>query len=266
MIENIKIIVPTLNSYSILPNLIKSLKKQSWSKWTLLFVDGKSSNDHFEWLIKSCKEDSRLKIIKQEDSYKGIFGAMNQGYETIKDNELVLFWGSDDWAFAPNVLEKIVNKIDSYPNKFDLVICKGKYINNQSKKLSRSSQFLNNKYSKILDKKSFRRKLFIGMTPPHQATFFNKRSFSKISSFSDNLKLASDLDYFLKFSKKEDISILVIEYDLVYISTNGISSQKNKLRLSEVLVSYINSFGIFFFIPFILRYIRKIFSKVFSKL
>ncbi len=265
MIENIKFVVPTLNSHLLLPKLVNSLKNQTWNHWNLIFVDGKSNKDHIEWLKNSCIEDSRLKIVKQEKKFKGIFGAMNQGFETVKDNEWVFFWGSDDWAISSDILENLVKKVNYYSNKFDLIVCKGRYVDNKSRKISRVSNFFYNKIPKILDKKKFKSKLFLGMTPPHQATLFSKNAFLKLSTFSEDLVLASDLDYFLKFSEIENISILVLDYDLVYMSTRGISDQKNKLRLIEVLLSYKNYFGILFPIPFILRYIRKIFLKYLFK-
>jgi len=265
MIEKIKIIVPTLNTYSILPKLVNSLKDQTWDSWNLLFVDGKSSAAHRNWLKNSCKNDSRLNLIRQDEKFKGIFGAMNQGFKTINENEWILFWGSDDWASSSYIFENIAKEINSYQDEIDLVVCKGRYIDNKSKKLSRVSNFFKNRFSKILDKKNFRKKLFLGLTPPHQATLFSKRAFLKLSAFSDNLELAADLDYFLKLSEIENISILVIDFDLVNMSTNGVSSQKNKLRLTEVLFAYKNSFGIFFFIPFVLRYLRKTSLKLFSK-
>ena len=264
MIENIKFIVPTLNTYLILPKLINSLKDQTWKNWNLIFVDGESNKEHFEWLKNTCNKDPRLKIIKQDKNFKRIYGAMNQGFKTIKDNEWILFWGSDDWAISSNSLQNLVEIVNSYSNKFDLIVCQGRYVDNKSKKFSRVSNFFKNKLPKILDKKNFKSKLFLGMTPPHQATLFSKRAFLKLSTFSDKLILASDLDYFLRFSQIENISILVINNELVNMSTNGISDRKNKLRLIEVLFSYKNTFGILFPIPFVLRYIRKISLKFFS--
>ena len=263
MIRNIKFVVPTLNTYLILPKLINSLKNQTWKNWELLFVDGESNKEHVEWLKNSCKKDSKLKMIKQEKKFKGIYGAMNQGFKTIKDNEWILFWGSDDWAISSNTLQNLVEIVNSYSNKFDLVVCQGRYVDNKSRKFSRVSNFFKNKLPKILDKKKFNSKLFLGMTPPHQATLFSKRAFLKLSNFSDKLILASDLDYFLRFSEIENISILVINNELVNMSTNGISDRKHKLRLIEVLFSYKNTFGILFPIPFFLRYIRKFFLKFF---
>ena len=265
MITSIKIIVPTLNTYLILPKLINSLKIQTWKDWNLLFVDGDSSKKHFNWIKNSCLSDSRLNLIKQEKKFKGIYGAMNQGFKTIKDNELVLFWGSDDWAISPRVFEDIIFKVNSYKKKYDLLICRGRYIDFKSKKITRKSNFFENKFLSSLDKKMFRKILFLGMTPPHQATFFTKNAFNKISSFSENLELASDLDYFLNLSRIDNISILVLNNELVNMSTNGISSQKNILRFKEVFYSYKKFFGIYFFVPYILRYIRRIFIRVFNE-
>ncbi len=264
MITSIKIIVPTLNTYLILPKLINSLKIQTWKDWNLLFVDGNSTEKHSNWIIKSCSSDSRLNVIKQEKKFKGIYGAMNQGYKTIKDNELVLFWGSDDWAISPNVFEDVIAKVNTYKNKYDLLICRGRYINFKSQRITRNSNFFKNKFLMSLDSKAFKKSLFLGMTPPHQATFFNKKAFDKLSSFSENLKLASDLDYFLKLSCIDNISILVLDNELVNMSTNGISSQRNILRFKEVFYSYKNIFGILFFVPYTLRYIRRILIRVFN--
>ena len=264
MITTIKIIVPTLNTYLILPKLINSLKMQTWKDWNILFVDGDSSKKHFNWIKNLCSSDSRLNVIKQEENFKGIYGAMNQGFKTIKDNELVLFWGSDDWAISPSAFEDIISKINTYKNKYDLLICRGRYIDLKSEKITRYANFLKNKILISLDGKKFKKSLFLGMTPPHQATFFNKNAFEKLSSFSENLELASDLDYFLNLSCIENISILVLENELVNMSTNGISSQNNYLRIKEVFYCYKNIFGIIFFVPFTLRYVRKLLIKVFN--
>ena len=264
MITSIKIIVPTLNTYLILPKLINSLKVQTWKDWSLLFIDGDSTKRHFDWLQNVCFSDSRLNVIKQEENFKGIYGAMNQGFKTIKDNELVLFWGSDDWAISPSAFEDAILKVNSLEQKYDLIICRGKYIDNKSQKIIRNSNFFKNKFQISLNREMFKKSLFLGMTPPHQATFFNKNAFDKLSSFSENLKLASDLDYFLKFSCIDNISVLVIDNELVNMSNNGVSSQKAFLRFWEVFYSYKKIFGIFFFVPYTLRYIRRILIKIFK--
>ena len=228
-----------------------------------MFVDGDSTKKHFNWMKNLCLSDSRINVIKQKKEFKGIYGAMNQGFKTIKDYELVLFWGSDDWAISPNAFKNVLLRVNSYKKKYDLLICSGRYIDYKSQKITRRSNFIKNKFLISLNREMFKKSLFLGMTPPHQATFFNKNAFDKLSSFSENLKLASDLDYFLKFSCIDNISVLVLENELVNMSTNGISSQKNYLRFKEVFYAYKNIFGRYFFIPYTLRYIRRMLIKVF---
>ena len=40
------IIIPTLNSYKILINLVDSIKYQTWNKWEVIFIDGDSIKTH----------------------------------------------------------------------------------------------------------------------------------------------------------------------------------------------------------------------------
>ena len=73
------IIVPTLNSYKILINLVNSIESQTWNKWEVVFVDGESNQKHKNYLKELCNRDKRFFFYKQLKSNKGIFGAMNQG-------------------------------------------------------------------------------------------------------------------------------------------------------------------------------------------
>lgn len=65
---NILIAVPTLNSWTILPKLISSLKKQTNENWKLLFIDGKSNKEHENYLEKICNDDKRFMLIKDRKS------------------------------------------------------------------------------------------------------------------------------------------------------------------------------------------------------
>ena len=86
-------------------------------------------------------------MVKQEENFKGLYGAMNQGFKTIKDNELVLFWGSDDWAISQSAFEDVISKVNTYKKKYDLLICKGRYIDFKSQRKTRNANFFENKYT-----------------------------------------------------------------------------------------------------------------------
>ena len=63
--RSLLIVVPTLDSYELLPFLLDSLQRQTWINWRLLFVDGGSSDLHLDWLNNTCASDSRCIWIEQ---------------------------------------------------------------------------------------------------------------------------------------------------------------------------------------------------------
>ena len=259
MSDSILVVVPTLDSYKLLPSLVDSLKAQTFSDWRLLFIDGPSSLAHRNWLSECCSLDSRCSWILQNTDEPGIFGAMNQGFAFAAHEsiEWLLFWGSDDWAASPYVFEDILNQI--YFSKFDilcpdLVICSGRYVNIESSSLKRLSQF---NPQGVLDATSYRLALFLGSTPPHQATMFGLGSRQILSYYSLDFRLSADLDYFLKLSRFPDLSVLSLDLDIVRMGDAGISGLQTAKRLKEVFIAYLHSFGWAWWLPFSMRYFRR---------
>ncbi len=256
--KSLLIVVPTLNSYLILPKLIDSIKNQHFENWELLFVDGNSSLEHRSWLINFCKLDSRFNYLVQPPHEKGIYGAMNVGFKYVKPYQWLLFWGSDDWAADSYAFNKAMDSIKNFNDSGcfpDLLICDARYFSNDMK---------SKRISSFRSASSFRRSLFLGKTPPHQGTFFGPKVREKISFFSDKYTLAADLDYFLKVSRYSNLIIKTIQLELVHMGTDGISGKQTFRRLKEVSSLYLQNFGFLWFIPFIFRYIRRFKTLFFS--
>ena len=95
-------IVPTLDSYHLLPTLVRSLESQVSVAWRVLFVDGPSSSNHRSWLIAQCNRDSRFSYVEQLTSEKQIFGAMNQGFSHALPDEPACGRLDDERAKRPN--------------------------------------------------------------------------------------------------------------------------------------------------------------------
>ena len=255
---NLAIIVPTLNSYKVLGKLVDSLVSQNQKKWRVIFVDGKSSVDHINYLDRLSLNDSRFTWFQQEDSYEGIYGAMNQGIKYVEKNEWVVFWGSDDWAFDVNSLESIIYEINRFKkSKPYLIVAKGIYVDLKNYKLKRKSIFVDLQ-NKVLSSAKFRYQMFLGNTPPHQTTIFSPRAIKDKIKYRTNFKIAADLDYFLKVSRFRDISICLMNHEIVKIGMGGFSSLSFKARLKEVYKCYQDAFGFFAFVPFLCRYVRRI--------
>ena len=255
-------LIPTLNSTYNLSRLISSFQEQTYKNWRIMFVDGFSTKFHKNKMQQICSGYDRIIMINQNLNEPGIYGAMNEGFKNIKEDEWLFFWGDDDWVSSPDTLEKLASEIQEN-RKNELVICQGQYVNVKTGNLSRKSIFIKNHHKINFNNKLFRRLLFHGFSPPHQATGFSFGICKKIGSYSKKLELVADLDLFLKISKIEDISILNLNNKIVLMSNAGISSRKIYKRLFEVFVAYMDSFGIYFFVPLVMRYIRKIISKIF---
>ena len=257
MSSSILIIVPTLDSYELLPRLIKSLQYQTLSNWRLVFVDGPSSYSHRSWLASCCESDSRCTWVTQNTSNPGIFGAMNQGFELALPSDWIIFWGSDDWAPEPTVLADVLDEIQASSFEPDLVVCRARYVNSISGASSRRSSF---HPSGFLNSADFRRSLFLGSTPPHQATLFGPGSRLRLARYSPAFKLSADLDYFLKISSFTDLSIQCLDLELVHMSDGGVSGQQTQRRIAEVIRAYQHTFGSAWPIPFLLRYFKRFVS------
>lgn len=262
--NNFFIIVPTLNSYQLLPRLIDSLMEQTHEYWRVLFIDGDSNIEHKSFLNNLCLNNKKFDYINQIDLKSGIFGAMNQGLKYVKENEWVFFWGSDDWLENKNVLLKINKNLckKDFEN-CDIKVFSARFFDNNNSKARRI--FFTNSKIKYYNNKQFIRELFWGNTPPHQSTLFGPKILRKNINFDENLKIASDLLFFLKISHFKDLNLKVVDDQIINLGNSGVSSKNNSIKLKEVFYCYYKFFKILAVISFTARYLKKIFSK-FNKL
>jgi len=258
--------VPTLNTFKVLPRLVNSLQLQTFRDWRLLFVDGSASEEHSNWMHKICNEDTRIKFIKQDKNHKGIYGAMNQGLSCAKKKDWILFWGSDDWAFSRDTFAEIIKLIKSFEkqnnlNTPDLIIGRGIYVAANNGRIKRFSRFSERR--NYLNNFNYSKALFFGNSPPHQATIIGPGARLNSNIYNDKFYLTSDLDFFLSLRAKKNLIVEIIKTEIVYMEDDGVSSKFTKLRIYEVLKTYLKHFKIFFFIPFILRYLKRIISRIY---
>ena len=258
--NSLLIVVPTLNSFRLLQRLVDSLLDQSLVQWRLLVVDGPSSPNHRRWLEKCCAADKRFSWLAQRSEEPGIFGAMNQGFAEAAQDEWLLFWGSDDWAAGPTVLEHAISSLErvSFQDDVpDLIVCRGRYVNSVSGELSRPAVFQN---GGLLSTPAYRRALLFGSTPPHQATLFGPGARRHLNRYAPGFCLSADLDYFLQLSRHPGLCVRCLDLELVHMGDAGVSAQQTHRRLQEVAQAYRRAFAWAWWFPFMARYIRRLAS------
>jgi len=254
------IVVPTLNSYGLLPRLLSSLQAQTWPHWRLLFVDGPSVQEHRCWLETCCRREYRCRWLPQDPAYPGIFGAMNQGFAEAAPSDWLLFWGSDDWAAGPAVLAHLVADLEhtaSQGTTPDLLVLRGRYAMAASGLLKRSSVF---QPAAVLSSGAFRRALWLGSTPPHQATLIGPGARRHLARYATDFRLSADLDYFLRLSSHPGLRVHCLDLEIVHMAVGGVSGQQHQRRLHEVRCAYSRAFAWSWWFPFIARYIRRLAS------
>ena len=251
------IVVPTLDSHTLLPRLLASLQQQSWPHWRLLFIDGPSGPEHRGCLIQCCANDSRCRWLEQDPAEPGIFGAMNQGFALAAPDDWLLFWGSDDWAADPGCLEQAIAAIEAASRWPDLLVCRGRYADAATGALGRSTSFMP---AGLLNSGAYRRALLLGSTPPHQATLFGPGARRQLARYAEGFRLSADLDYFLQLSRHTDLRVQCLDLELVHMADGGVSGQQTQRRLQEVRRAYRRAFTGFWWFPFVARYVRRLLS------
>ena len=257
------VIVPTLNSYKKLPKLVNSLTKQIHKDWRCIFVDGNSNKKHKIWIKNLCDKDKRFIKINEKSSKRGIYNAMNKGYEFAMDKEWIIFLGSDDWFSSKESLINLSYSIcENYNNEINLIISNTDFINHKNKKVTRSQKF---KLSKLCNQKDFYYYLFFGNMPFHQSLCFSKEILEILMPYSNEFDLASDADLIIRLSIYKKLkNIFFLNKKSINIGTGGISSRYIFKRTYEVFRIYSRYYNYLFLIPFLIRYLKKLRLKLSS--
>lgn len=259
---SIVVVVPTLDSFELLPRLVASLQQQTWPYWSVFFIDGPSLPVHRRWIEDLCSLDPRFQWRPQDPTESGIFGAMNQGFALATHPDVwLLFWGSDDWAASPQVFEILVRFLQAAWSRGGdpgLMVATGRYVKitdvdgTTTPTLGRRSEFS--------WRHSYRRSLFLGSTPPHQATLIGPGARHHLARYADGFRLSADLDYFLQLSRWPDLEVECVDLELVHMQSGGVSGRESRRRFQEVRLAYRRAFGWLWWLPYGLRYAQRLAS------
>jgi glycosyltransferase involved in cell wall biosynthesis len=245
------LVVPTLDSHGLLPRLVASLQRQTFAGWRVLFIDGPSGTKHRAWLEALCGRDGRFHWQPQDPAEAGIFGAMNQGFAAAAPDDWLLFWGSDDWAPASEVFARVFSRLERGGAAPDLLVCRGRYVN------FRSGAAMPGRGTAFRWRGTYRRSLFLGSTPPHQATLIGPGARRHLARYERGFRLSADLDYFLQLSRWPDLNVQLLDLELVHMAEGGLSGVQHRRRLREVRRAYRRAFAWRWPLPFLMRYLQR---------
>jgi glycosyltransferase involved in cell wall biosynthesis len=132
----ISIVLPTHNGSKYIEETIKSIIKQTYSKWELIIVDDCSTDETPLIIKRYVNNDESICSVRHLKNLK-LPNALNTGFSYAKGDYLT--WISDDNYYHPEALEKMSTFLDNNPQidivyaDYQLIDEKGKYIETKRK-------------------------------------------------------------------------------------------------------------------------------------
>lgn len=202
--SHVSIITINLDNLHGLKKTIESVLSQTFTNYEYLIIDG-SSSDGSEEVINQY--NNRIDWwVSEKDT--GIYNAMNKGIHKAK-GKYCLFLNSGDWLSDNNILSQVFTQ----PQDADIISGDIAFYDstiNAVKWLVPSPEVLTAKT------------LFNG-TLPHQATFIKRELFEKYGYYNENLRIASDWQFFLETLLEHNVSYHHYKGLVSFFNMDGIS-------------------------------------------
>lgn len=207
-----KLSIITINRNNVcgLSHTIASVVSQSYRQFEYLIIDGDSNDGSKEEILKN-KEHLAFWCSEPD---KGIYHAMNKGIQKAQ-GEYLLFLNSGDVLQDRDTIAQVIPSLDGTNLIYGNLIFKGK------------DTEITQPYPDVLDiDYLYYRSL------GHPASFIQKELF-KNTPYSEDLKIVSDWEFFLKKIIIEQASYRHINQVISIFDMNGISSTHHDLCEKE---------------------------------
>lgn len=109
----VSIVLPTHNGARFLRQAVESCLAQTFRQWELILVDDASTDETPRLIRESAAADPRIRSVRHETNRK-LPGALNSGFALAQGKYLT--WTSDDNAYRPHALARMVEFLDARPD------------------------------------------------------------------------------------------------------------------------------------------------------
>lgn len=208
------ILLANYNNSPFLTDCIKSIYKQTYNNWEVIFVDDCSNDNSLHIINEYADKDRRIKVFSNETN-RGC-GFTKARCAELASGEICGFLDPDD-ALLPAALETMVNKHSEYP----------------AASLLYSRRFHCNEKLKIYDVSEDDTGKFVSqLSTPLINHFcsFKKQLYDKTSGIDTYMKRAVDQDLYLKLEEKGDVVFIPEALYLYRHNTNSISLDTNEYK------------------------------------
>ncbi len=201
------IVVISLNTRGEFLKTFRTIKKQSYNKYEIIVIDGKSTDGTIKE-IKKLKKNISKKIIEKDN---GIYDAMNKGIRLAKGN-WIIFMNSGDIFYNENVLKKLSK------------VC----LNFKDNKIIFGNTIINNDHINYQVFGNYFTKNTVLMPFCHQSSVI-RSSLLKKRIFDLNFTLSSDFEFFYN-CYLNNVKFLKQNYIISKVKSGG-KSDRNRQRV-----------------------------------
>ncbi len=215
--ELFSVIVANYNNGKYLPELIESVKSQTYTSWELIISDDKSTDDSLE-IIEPYLSDRRIKLIRHKTNM-GAAAAFRSACEAATGIYVGML-GADD-ALLPGAIESVVSVHQKYTEAS--LVYTNYFQCDETLKIIRIGE---------ISKEPIPGKLIYNFFVSNFATF-KKSKYTETEGFNPFFKRALDQDIFLKLDEVGDIVYLPEPLYLYRSNLNGISQGTNGILATQ---------------------------------
>ncbi len=191
----ITVLMSCYNAVSFVEEAIESILAQTYKKFEFLIIDDGSTDETYSILEKYQKTDSRIRVIKKENS--GLTNSLNLGLKESKGKWIARL-DADDIAL-PERLELQLK----YCQEHDVALIGGGaiIIDEQGDTISKYNYSDNHQQ---LVKRLEKGKAFFA----HSSAFFSKQSILDLGAYNELFSRAQDKDLWFRIAEKYNIACL----------------------------------------------------------
>lgn len=231
----ISIVTATYNSEKTIRDTIESVLRQSFTDYEYIIVDG-LSKDNTLGIVREYvpRFDGRMRYISEAD--KGIYDAMNKGFQMAKGDVLALI-NSDDFYTSDDVLQ-VVADVFSLDKSLDAVYGDIHFVKDGN--LGKCTRYFSSRYFRPW-------MLRFGFMPAHPSFYCKKSVFDKYGLYDLQYRTSSDFEMMVRLLWKYRIKTKYLNMDFVTMrvggeSTAGLASKK---KVNNDIARSLKSHGIY---------------------
>jgi glycosyltransferase involved in cell wall biosynthesis len=222
----LSLITINLNNASGLVSTLESVKKQIFTDFEHILIDGGSKDQSLITIKEYQKTQSGYPVIWSSEPDRGIYNAMNKGIRQAS-GEYCFFLNSGDYLVSPSILETVF----SYSIWEDVVYGNLRvFVEGKLQGIIRGKKQLS-----FMD-------LYRSNVVKHQSSFIKRNLFERCGLYRENLQIVADFEFFMRTIGMSDASYRFIDHDIAYFENSGISNRAGSLVKQErdsVLAEYL---------------------------